>query len=587
MHLIKKKATFMPLTIENSTVKNWQLRKIGVIGPGIVGMPMAAMLAGARIREGTEQPASVLVVQRDSPTSAWKVNAINSGVSPIRGIEPELDLIVRKAVNEGLLSATHDCSELWDADMVLVCVQTDKKGLEPDYGPLFSSLEALALALKSKPMENIPLIVIESTLAPSTMTTLIRDHFAAHRLVDGRDILLGFSPNRVMPGRLVERVRTSDKLVSGLLPTTPRLIRSVYSKIVTSGKLFETNTMTAEIEKTTENAYRDVRIAYSSEIARFCDQLDVDFFQLRDAVNDNLGQTDLASGDSNAVPSGGMLVPTVGVGGHCLPKDGILLWWRRLESGDRSATSLIEQSRRINDASPNWTIGLAESLAGDLRKRNVSVLGAAYRFNSEDTRNSPSLALAKLLLDKGANVTIHDPYVNIDDQNLKKFGLVKHFTNDLSSALQNAEVLILCTAHHDYTSAREQIVLSSPRLSVVVDACNLWSCKDFDSDIRYGGIGRGSLAPVAELIDFVTRGFRIVEHGFARELNDTIDFLNSKYAHDDFSMVKYSEIQKLAATCSTGCQLADPISLEELAPFDGFMPTLVDFATPKSYSAKL
>jgi UDP-N-acetyl-D-mannosaminuronic acid dehydrogenase len=468
---------------------------------------------------------------------------------------------------------------------VLVCVQTDKKGLEPDYGPLFSSLEALALALKTKPAENIPLIVIESTLAPSTMGTLIRDYFAAHGLLDGRDILLGFSPNRVMPGRLVERVRTSDKLVSGLLPITPHLIRSVYSKIVTSGTLFEANTLTAEIVKTTENAYRDVRIAYSAEIVRLCDELDVDFFQLRDAVNRNLEQSDLASKDSNVVPSGGMLVPTVGVGGHCLPKDGILLWWRRLESGDRSA-SLIQQARTINDASPAWTVALTESLCGDLKNRDVALLGAAYRFNSEDTRNSPSLVLANLLIDKGAQVRIHDPYVNPDDQNLQKLNLVSNFTNDLSSATQDAEVLIACTAHRDYIGGRAHIIGSSPRLSAVVDACNIWSRQDFGPTIKYTGIGRGSRAPGAALIAFVTKGFRVVEHGFARELSDTINFLNSRYAHDQFSTTSYPEIQKLAATCSTGCRLADPLTPEELAPFDGFMPTLVELATPKALSAK-
>jgi UDP-N-acetyl-D-mannosaminuronic acid dehydrogenase len=580
----KQKARFMPLTIENNNATNWQLRKIGVIGPGIVGMPMAAMLAGAHIEEGSLQPAKVLVVQRKSLTSAWKVDSINAGVSPIRGIEPELDLIVRTAVDDGLMSATHDYSELRDADMILVCVQTDKKDLEPDYGPLFSSLEALALALKGKPPENVPLIVIESTLAPSSMSTLIRDHFADHGLLDGRDLLLGFSPNRVMPGRLVERVRSSDKLVSGLLPITPRLIRSVYSRIVTSGTLFETNTLTAEIVKTTENAYRDVRIAYAAEVARHCDQMDIDFFQLRDAVNLKLEQSDLASQDSNAVPSGGMLVPTVGVGGHCLPKDGILLLWRRLEHGDRSPRSLIEQARRINNASPSWTVGLAESVYGDLRNCNVAVLGAAYRFNSEDTRNSPSLVLANLLLERGAKVKIHDPYVKDDDQNLKKAGLVDHFTNELSLALQDAQVLIAATAHRDYIKAAE-VSDVSPQLVAVVDACNLWSRSDFEPKYAYTGIGKGKQAPGTELIDFVTKGFRSVEHGFARELNDTIDFLNGRYVGDEFNAVTYDEVQRLAGTCSTGCRLAQPISTEELAPLRGFMPGLVALATTDAVSA--
>jgi nucleotide sugar dehydrogenase len=470
--------------------------------------------------------------------------------------------------------------------VVLVCVQTDKKGLEPDYGPLFSSLEALAQALQNKPSENIPLIVIESTLAPSTLGTLVRDHFASHGLLDGRDILLGFSPNRVMPGRLVERVRTSDKLVSGLLPVTPKLIKSIYSRIVTVGTLHETNTLTAEIVKTTENAYRDVRIAFSAEISRHCDQADVDFFQLREAVNQNLDQADLAWKDPNAVPNGGLLVPTVGVGGHCLPKDGILLLWRRIEQGDRPPHSLIEQARRINDASPAWTLRLAETVAGDLRNKNVTVLGAAYRFNSEDTRNSPSLVLAQLLLEKGAHVWIHDPYVNVEDQNLKRFNLKGFFTNDFAQATREAQVLIACTGHIDYTRALRAIRQSSPKLLAVVDACNLWSRSDFEEPLRYTGIGRGTRAPGKDLIEFATRGFRVVEHGFACELNDTIQFLNKRYARDSFNRVSYQQVQQLAGTCSTGCRLVEPIPMESLEPLHGFLSTLVEFASPRTLSAQ-
>jgi UDP-N-acetyl-D-mannosaminuronic acid dehydrogenase len=576
----------MPLRLESHTARDWVVRKIGVIGPGIVGMPMAAMLADAEIRLGSERPAEVLVVQRDSQTSGWKVGAIKAGVSPIKGIEPALDIIVERTVRRGVLSATHDVDQLRDADVVLVCVQTDKRGLEPDYGPLFSSLDALTQALKDKPSENIPLIVFESTLAPSTMGTLIRDYFAAQGLLDGRDVLLGFSPNRVMPGRLIERVRTSDKLISGLLPVTPRLIKALYSCIVTSGTLHETNTLTAEIVKTTENAYRDVRIAFAAEVCRYCDETDVDFFQLREAVNRKLNQTDFASNDPNAVPFGSLLVPTVGVGGHCLPKDGILLLWRRLEQGDRSVRSLIEQARRINDASPAWTLRLAESAAGDLRNKNVTLLGAAYRFNSEDTRNSPSLALAKLLLEKGAHVRIHDPYVKPEDQNLSRLGLTAHFTNDLSLALQDVEVLIACTAHVDYLQHIQAIREASSRLLAVVDGCNLWSRSDFDDRLRYTGIGRGAHPPSEEMADFVTRAFRVVEHAFARELNETIQFLNTRYANDEFNQVTFTEVQNLAGTCSTGCRLAAPVLTEPVEPLHNFVSTLVEFASPATLSAR-
>lgn len=323
----------MPLKLDNGVCTEWRVRKIGVIGPGIVGMPMAALLADARLKEGTDEPAKVVVVQRNSPTSGWKVDAINAGKSVIGGVEPALDRIVSETVAEGILSASHDYSALSDADVVLVCVQTDKKGLEPDYGPLFGALDHLAEALSRKPADNIPIVCFESTLAPSTMATLVRDHFARYGLVEGRDILLGNSPNRVMPGRLVERVAAADKLIAGLHPATPELIARLYSRIVTKGKLHQTNSMTAEVVKTLENAYRDVRIAFATEIVRYCDEHDIDFYAVRDEVNSRIAQSDDASASATAVPIGGILVPMIGVGGHCLPKDGILLWWRRIESG--------------------------------------------------------------------------------------------------------------------------------------------------------------------------------------------------------------------------------------------------------------
>lgn len=145
---------------------------------------------------------------------------------------------------------------------------------------------------------------------------------------------------------------TSDKLVAGLSPATPGLIARLYSRVVTEGVVHQTNSMTAEVVKTLENAYRDVRIAYAAEVARHCDVQDLDFYALRDEVNRQVAQADEASGNPNAVPSGGLLVPTLGVGGHCLPKDGILLWWRALEQGKDTSRSLILEARRITTSRP-------------------------------------------------------------------------------------------------------------------------------------------------------------------------------------------------------------------------------------------
>jgi UDP-N-acetyl-D-mannosaminuronic acid dehydrogenase len=557
---------------------DWTVRKIGVVGPGIVGTPMAAMLAHARVCEGTTEPATVTVLQRRSPTSAWKVDAINAGRSPIGGVEPDLDRIVAEASAAGLLRATHDAGELADADVILVCVQTDKRGTAPDYGPLFEALTDLVGALRRKPVGNLPLVVFESTLAPSSMATVIREHFSQAGLEEGRDVLLGNSPNRVMPGRLVERVSTSDKIVAGLHPGTPELIARLYRRIVTAGVLLPTNSLTAEIVKTLENAYRDVRIAYAAELVRHCDEADLDFYELRDAVNQALAQVDKASRDSAVVPTGGVLIPTVGVGGHCLPKDGILLWWRALEGGEDSADSLILEARRINDRSPAHALAQAERAFGELARRPVAVLGAAYRPDSEDTRNSPSLAFVRLLQDRGCRVALHDPFVRPDDQNLKRFGLEPLYTQDLEQALGGAELAFVCAAHRAYGERAEVMRRLGSRLGGVFDACNLFTPAAFEQGPRYAGIGRGRGRPSGSLVTAATEGFRAVERGIANEVQRLVNYLNDHHAADSFNRVRFGEVQRLAGTCGTGCVIGDPGPVVAPPTGSGFASRLVELA---------
>ncbi|MGE0315473.1 MAG: nucleotide sugar dehydrogenase [Lautropia sp.] len=579
----------MPLTITPERDARWEVRKIAVVGPGIVGMPMAALLASSRICEGSDTPARVVVVQRNSPTSGWKVAAINEGRSVIGGIEPGLQEIVAAGVASGLLSATHDYADVADADLILVSVQTDKRGFGPDYGPLFESLEGLALALRHKPAANVPVIVFESTLAPSSMATVVRTHFEKHGLLEGRDILLGNSPNRVMPGRLVERVAASDKLVAGLDPLTPDLIARIYRRIVSKGTLHRTNSMTAEFVKTLENAYRDVRIAFAAELARQCDALDIDFYALRESVNRQLHQSDDAAASATAVPSGAILIPAVGVGGHCLPKDGILLWWRRHESGADTRRSLILGARQINDESPAQTIALAERAFGPIAGKRVALMGTAYRFDSEDTRNSPTLALARLLIDMGCSVRLHDPYVKPDDQNLQRRDLASHFTNDAAIALGDAQIAVFCVGHRVYADGLGAMLRAAPALEGLVDGGNVFrpaaldavarhvdasqsadGTADAGTGLRWCGIGRGRKAPPAGFDAFVIRSFANVERGVANELVELIDFLNERYASDAFNRVTIDTVRELAGSCVTGCAIAAPGPVSEVPRFDGF-----------------
>lgn len=560
-------------------IETWKIEKIGVVGPGIVGMPMAAMLANARIKIGNDQPAKVIIVQRDSVNSGWKVDSINSGKSVIGGIEPDLDEITKESVDAGILSASSDYSVLSDADVILVSVQTDKKGFAPDYGPMFGALEKLAEALQNKPATKIPVIIFESTLAPTTMDTLFRTFFKKYGLEEGENILLGNSPNRVMPGRLVERIRESDKLAGGLHPETPKLIAKLYSHIVTNGEVFQTNSLTAEIVKTLENAYRDVRIAFSSEIVRYCDENNFDFYKVRDKVNSLLSQSDAATSNPNVVPSGGILIPMLGVGGHCLPKDGILLWWRNIETGTDTSNSLILKSRIINDESPAFTFLQAEKNFGQLRDKKIALLGVAYRFNSEDTRNSPTLTLANYLREHGVTYIMHDPYVKIDDQNLLKYNQESNFTNSLDEAIKDADYIFICNSHKEYIDSKVKIATGNKKLKGLVDACNIYQADYFKSiDISYTGIGRGIEEPSEEFVCFVFDSFRAMEHGLAIELSKLIDFYNANYAFDEYNKVRFSEVQRLAKTCSTGCEIADPVSVTRVPSFNGFKSLLVESA---------
>jgi UDP-N-acetyl-D-mannosaminuronic acid dehydrogenase len=559
-----------------------EVLNIAVVGAGIVGVPMAAMIADPGVDRDGLSDCRVTVIQRNSPTSGWKVEAINSGKSPIGGIEPELDRIVAEARTRGRLAASHDYADLSDADAILICVQTDKKGFGPDYGPLEDAVNQTAESLKKRKSGKIPLVIFESTLAPTSMATWVTERFGRHGFIDGRNVLLGNSPNRVMPGRLVQRIRESDKAVGGLNPSTPKLIESLYSRIVKNGKLHLTNSLTAEIVKTLENSYRDVRIAYSAEIARACEERDIDYYQVRDAVNQRLAWSDGASSGLNEVPSGGLLIPTVGVGGHCLPKDGILLLWRLIESGIDTSASLILEARRINDESPSVMVSLIERYFGDLAGKSIALLGTAYRSDSEDTRNSPTLVLAELLLKKGSKLTLHDPYVKQNDQNLMRSRLAGHFTQSLEKALGKADLLVFCAGHRVYREGFGSILRAAPRLQHIFDGCNLLGRPDSPAkDISFRAFGRGRNRPPLEFVDAVHRGFRAMETGFANEIDSFIRFANERYASDEFNRADFQKVKAIAETCTTGCLLANPGRVEGPAGLDGFSSRLVQKAAHK------
>lgn len=548
------------------------VREIAVVGPGVVGLPLAAMLASAELWAPDGTPTRVVVVQRPSPTSGWKVGAINAGRSPVGALEPSVDDLVAQGAGSGRLRATTQYADVRDADIVIVCVQTERKGATPDYAHLLEALRGVATVLAQRTAASVPLVAIESTLAPTTMQTVVRPLFAQHGLEEGRDVLLAHCPSRLTRGGIVERVSSADKLIGALSPETGARLAAVYSRIVTRGALQCTNTMTAEVVKTLENGIRDVRLAYTAEVARYCDAEDIDFYAVRRRVNARLA----ADSGASAAPCGGLLVPTVGVGGHSLPKDGPLLWWRALESGLVPAHSLILEARRINDESPAQVLSLVERFSGAVANRSIALLGVAYRPDSDDARNSPTLALARLLIGRGARVSLHDPHVSAADPHLLRAGLAGVFHRDFADALATAEVVVVCVAHQRYLRGGKRWLHYAQRARSVIDACNAYRASEIASPVvRYAGMGRGLRRPSGALIDAVAAGLEVVMRGVASEAAMLVQQLNERHAPDAASRVDFAEVRRLAACCVSHCPLEGTQPVVPMPSIDGFRSRLV------------
>jgi hypothetical protein len=173
---------------------------------------------------------------------------------------------------------------------------------------------------------------------------------------------------------------------------------------------------------------------------------------------------------------------------------------------------------------------------------------------------------------------MHDPYVKKDDQNLLKFRQESFFTGNLPEVLEDADYIFMCTAHKKYIEEADSI-LSSEKLKGVMDACNIYNSGIFKSKEKfYTGIGRGTGKPETEFVNFVYESFRAMEKGLANELMYLVDFYNQNYVHDDFNKVDFKEVQRLAKTCSTGCEIADPGVVDVVPEYKGFSCRLVQYA---------
>jgi UDP-N-acetyl-D-mannosaminuronic acid dehydrogenase len=241
--------------------------------------------------------------------------------------------------------------------------------------------------------------------------------------------------------------------------------------------------LTAEVAKVAENAYRDVNIAFANEMALMCESLGVDVFKVRELVNT------LPNDPSNpsANPIRTMHFPGAGVGGHCLPKDSLLLKYGVDTYGTfKVDPQIIEKSRELNAWMPTHMVELLEKGLRDaglgLESAKIAILGVAFLENSNDTRNTPSKPLYERLVEKGAKPVLHDPYV-------KDFDIP--FTKDLNEAINGADAIAIVTKHNEYLNRDLGLIRDKMRTHVLVDGRGVYRKEECENlGFIYKGVGR-------------------------------------------------------------------------------------------------
>jgi UDP-N-acetyl-D-mannosaminuronic acid dehydrogenase len=423
---------------------------VGVIGLGYVGLPVACVLADSGFN----------VIGVD--VKKERIDMINAGISPIEGKEPGLAKLLSRVVEQQSLRATTNYKDLELADIILIDVETpiDDNHI-PQYVALRSACRSLGPVLKSG-----ALVIVESTIAPGTMKTVVRPLLEeSSGKQSGKDFFLGACPERVMPGKLLSNLKTMSRVCGGETLEVTMILKSFYGKFVESD-LDTTDLITAEITKTAENAYRDVNIAFANELALICQSIGADFLKVREVVNKSPGRNVLLAG--------------AGVGGHCIPKDPWLLAYGVKE---KLELSLIPAARLVNDSMPNQIVKmLMTALAGQniaLKDAKIAVLGFSYLEESDDVRNSPSEKLVEILNQHQTQVVIHDPYVT-------------DYNKDIFESVKGCDAVIFMVAHEAYK--RMDLEELAKRLSrpILIDGRRIIKSEDaIQAGFNYYGIGFG------------------------------------------------------------------------------------------------
>ena len=397
------------LKLKNKTAK------LGVVGLGYVGLPLAVEKAKAGYQ----------VIGFD--VQAKKVESVNSGENYIGDI---VDEDLKELVKSGALRATTDFSFVKDVDIVSICVPTPlDKYKQPDLSYVVNSSKSVAEYLH-KGM----LIVLESTTYPGTTEEVLKPILEATGLKCGEDFFLAFSPERVDPGNKQFKTKNTPKVVGGCTPDCTEVAAALYRSVLEGDVMEVSSPAVAEMEKILENTFRNINIALANEMAILCKRMGIDVWEVIDAAKTK--------------PYGFMaFYPGPGLGGHCIPLDPFYLSWKAKEYDYH--TRLIETSGEINDYMPEFVVENTMKLLNTHKKAlngaKVLLLGAAYKNDIDDYRESPTLKVIEHLEKNGADIAFNDPFVPKFKHNGKEYISV-----EWKDFIDSADIVIITTNHSCY-----------------------------------------------------------------------------------------------------------------------------------------
>ena len=449
---------------------------IVVIGMGYVGIPMAALLADV-------DDFYVTGIQRRSQRSSWKIEWLNKGKNPFEGDEPGLDELIERVVKNGKFKVTDKYNDVKNADYILIDVQTP---VDDQRTPRYESLKEVSQQI-SKHMKKGATVILESTVAPGTTDNIVQTILEeGSGLKRSKDFYLVFSFERVMPGKLLDYIINFPRVIGGGCKEANDKAIYLYGKVVKE-ELHITDTLTAELTKCIENAYRDVNIAFANEMALLSEDFNRNIYEIIELINHRHDRM--------------MHSPGSGVGGHCLTKDPWLLLYgfnKYTERINESKIKIIPDARSLNDYMPYHMVELMEDVFRESHKLvdniKIVLLGVSYKANTDDVRNTPTENIVKVLQNRYHSHNIiyiaHDPYVNERDYRLTEL------TSDFNEAVKGADVLIFATNHKEYYNLDLDEIKKKVRTPIIIDGRNIFDKKLVEEKgFIYRKVGEGSKKP--------------------------------------------------------------------------------------------